>query len=157
MALNKDIAERIAAAKGSKTGNWIRDGRYLFEIVSLSAAKTFKGVMFIAEMKTVEAVKTSATVEPNAVDSSVSYCVNLDDKLSLGVNNVKTFLSELTGEPPESISAEDICEMAPTDAHGNPAQPQPLAGKRIRDEAFSRPQQGNSAKFFTHHMWEHVK
>lgn len=146
--MNRSIAEQIANAKANRSGNIIRDGRYLFEVVAVTADKKFKGNMFIAELKVLEAIKTHAAIEPNSVGSTVSYIVNLDDKMGLGIGNAKSFLMGLFGVSEEEISVDVICEVA--------SEKQPAKGMHIRDEAFSKPKQSKPTESFTHHRWEHV-
>lgn len=160
--MSRAILEAIAKSKASKGGNFIRAGKYLFEIQNVSAEKCFGGDMFIVEFVVLEAVKTGEKdragkeIEPNPVGSSCSYVVNLG-KVA-GPGNAKSFAMALFDEPEEAITVEaleELCAPASFDKDGNPVG-QPCRFLQLRDEAFNRAQRGDASKDFTKHRWEHV-
>jgi hypothetical protein len=146
MGVSEAIAKQIAASKATKSGNFVKVGKYLFEVKAITAEKKFKGDMFIAEMKVLEATQTDAKHTPNPVGSEASYIVNLG-QLS-GPGNVKAFIMALFNVPEEQVTAEVIGELC---SDKNPAK-----GMKIRDEAFEKPQKNDPSKMFTYHRWEHV-
>lgn len=154
-------AAKIAGAKASQSSNFIKDGAYLFEIEKLLIENKRKGWMFIAELKVLEAVKTSPTVDPNPVGSSVGYVVKLDDPNGMGVGNVKAFIMALYGVEESEVTADDIDEAVNTDpeatnAAGKALAVQPCVGMKIRDEAFAKAKVSKPTEFFTNHKWSHV-
>lgn len=146
--MNRALAEQIAKAKANKSGNFIRDGGYLFEVLKLEADKKFKGNTFIAELKVLESRKTNPNVDPNPVGTTCAYITNLDDKYGLGMGNMKAFVMALYGVPEEEVTVDVLCEVT--------SDKQPATGMKIRDEAFSKPKKEKPSETFTHHRWENV-
>lgn len=160
--MSRAILEAIAKSKANKGGNHIRPGRYLFEVQEVTAQKCFGGNMFIVELLVLEAQKTGEKdrkgneYEPNAVGSTCSLVVNLDQVS--GPGNAKAFAMAVFDEPEEGITVEaleELCSPKGFDKEGQPTG-QPCRFLQIRDEAFVVPQRGDPSKDFTKHRWEHV-
>ena len=160
MGINAQIAARIAGSKPSQSGNILRAGKYLLEILKIiymsqgnGVGQSFGGEMFIVEMQILEAVSTGELnrqndpIVPNAVGSVASYVINLT-KMKNGDGDIKAFLMALLNEPAESITAEVIGSAC--------SDEQPFQYLKIRDEAWNKPQKGDPTKDFTRHRWESV-
>lgn len=87
---------KIAEAKEFKSGVHITPGRYKFEVQRMLMQKGHRGVCFIAELLTLESVKTEAAYEPNPKGSTASFVVNLT-KNEYGASNVKGFVKAVAG------------------------------------------------------------
>lgn len=143
----QDLAARIAAAKASKAGNYIKPGKYVFEIQKLIADKMRGGNMFVVEMTVVSAQQTDPAYSPNVVGSSVSYVVNMDKDSGMG--NVKSFIMAVLDVPETEVTAEAVVELL------GPSEP--LRFARIADEAFNRPMRSKPNEMFTNHRWEYIQ
>ncbi len=74
----------------------ITPGKYKFEVQRMIMQAGHRGVCFIAELLTLESVKTEAAYEPNPKGSVASFVVNLT-KNEYGAGNVKSFLKAVAG------------------------------------------------------------
>lgn len=141
------MAALIAASKASEGSNFIRPGKYLFEIGDTQFGKKFKGNMWITEMaKVLEAEATDEDFQPNAVGSTCAYITNLDK--AAGPGNVKAFCAAAFNVPPEEITAEVLLEVA--------SEEQPLKYLKIRCEAYNKPIVSRPGEVFTATKWTHV-
>jgi hypothetical protein len=148
------LFDKIAKAKATAGGQWFNPGKYLLEAKKLIVKEGRKDNMFIGEFVVLEATKTVADREPNAVGTMVSYVVPLGDKDGMGAGNVKTFAMALLNEPESSITGDELEKMCNEENAALPIQP--CKYLKIKDEVYEKPQKADPSKMFTHHRWEHV-
>ena len=110
MALAPNILAKIANARATTGGNIIKDGKYLLTIEKISIESKFRGTMFIAEFYVKKSEKTLANIEPNAVGSTCSIVLNLDEPRGIGAGNAKAFVLNLLGydEPKGPIESPEV-------------------------------------------------
>lgn len=100
MGLSPALAKKIAEAKASASGNRIKEGMYVLELLKVICEQKFKGTMFIAEMLVRESAAISDKVEPNKVGTTCSIAYNLDGGGKAGEaakSNTKKFVCALFG------------------------------------------------------------
>jgi len=146
MGIIEELAAKAANAKANQNGNFIKPGKYLFEIQKLIAEKKHKGNMFIVEFKVLESAQTDPKHSPNPAGSSASYVVNLDN--DSGPGNMKAFIMAVLEEPECNVTTDAIVEVL--------SASQPLRGLRVRDEAYEKPMRSKPGEMFTYHRWEAV-
>ena len=144
--LNRAIAEQIAQSKASTGGNYIKPGKYLFEIGLCLAEKKFGGNMWITELVVLESLKTDPAKDPNGVGTSCSFVTNLDK--AAGPGNAKAFCMAAYNVEEEEINVDVLEETA--------GAAQPLKFMRIRCEAYDKPVRSKPGSVFTATKWEHV-
>lgn len=141
---------RDAAMSGG--GNNIKDGRYKVLIEKCIAKKGYKGSSFIAELRVMEAEAvneyeigrdqksvTDKLVKPNAVNSKMSYTINLKFDNSLG--NIKKFV---LGTLAALGYTEDMIDEELIDKVVGPKQP--LAGMAVAVSTYRTVNQGRANK-----------
>lgn len=143
-------------AKSWQSGNYIKEGRYLFEILRLKHIESQKKKgkeLFIAELRVVESEQTGDK-KPHAVGSEVSFVVNLNgDYPDYALGDVRDFLYAAycawaldKGEDPPAL--EDIGEEATLYAL---SEESPLAGVRVTDYAWDKQREAKNP--ITKHKW----
>ena len=96
---------KIAEAKEFRSGVHITPGKYKFEVQRMLMQAGHRGVCFIAELLTLESVKTEAAYEPNPKGSTASFVVNLT-KNEYGAGNVKSFVKAVAGLHDEAFDPD---------------------------------------------------
>lgn len=149
------LAAKVAGARASAGGNYIKPGKYEFSILKLMCEEKFGGNFFIFELRVDKSEPVLSGVEPNKVGTFCSYVGNLDtNKAAPG--NAKQFIMALLGEEDESaISADDFANtFDKLTAKDNPA-----FGLRIADETFEGTIRGgpNAGKPITKHRWAFIE
>jgi hypothetical protein len=134
MGFADSIAGKIASAKASNGGNFLKDGRYKLEIKALKLEKLYAGLTFIAELGVVESAPVRDDVIPNAVGTTASYIQQLDKREQTAYPNTKAFLLAAADEDESAISAEEFTAFI-NDATG---AKQALKGVLISCETFRK-------------------
>ena len=145
--MNKTIAALIAKSKASQGGNYIKPGKYTFEIGVVIAEEKRLGPMWITEFTVLESAKTDPAIEPNAVGSTCSLAVNLSK--DAGPGNAKSFCMGAYGVASEDEITEEVLEET-----AGPAQP--LRYMKIKCEAYNKPIRSKPGQVFTACKWEYV-
>jgi hypothetical protein len=157
------MLDKIAKAKASKNGNYVRPGKYLFEVQKVDVFDGYNGTMFLAELIVLESSSTGArdragnVITPNPVGSWCSYVVNLGNEC--GPGNAKAFVMALFNEPEEEVTSEVLAELCSVDEFKGgecTREGQPARFLTIRDEVFDKPQKKKPDQYVTVHRWEHV-
>src|SRR4029077_12904671 len=111
----KDIAAKVAAAKASGSGNYIRPGRGTLMVKELKYTRGFKGDMFVAEMRVIESQSLAGRVDKdgkpvlaNEPGSTVSFVQLFDKHEQTAFPNTKAYFLALYGEKEEEITAEEL-------------------------------------------------
>lgn len=160
------IAEAIAKANASRSGNFIKPGgKYLWEVANILINEGFGGTYYIAELVCRESEATGSVGRdgkpevPNAVGSSASFVCNLSDpKQKSAAGNVKSFIMALFGVEEPEVTTEVVVETCSViEKSGKITKVTPCRGMLIRDEAWRKPQKGDASKDFTNHKWTTVE
>jgi hypothetical protein len=162
--MSKAIIKKIAKARATGGGNYIKQGKGVLIVKSISLEELYNGDTFIAEFL----VKSSESM-PDAVDAngkpelanpagtSCSYVQQLT-KFESAPGNVKGFLEKLDGC--EGESDEEFEGLLETYINKDPkaGEVNPARGFEIAYETFQRPiQKGkNAGKMITLVRWTHV-
>ena len=109
------LFQKIIDAKATHGGNHIRDGIYIFTILSMTLEAKQGGNMFIVEFHVDESEsypdisddKTGKPVLANAAGTTCSWVLNLDKNQSAG-GNIKQFVMALLDETQESVDTEEM-------------------------------------------------
>lgn len=142
-----DYYEKIAGAKATNGGNYLRDGEYLLGVEAIKLEKGHKGVRFVAEFRVLD---SSNKVVPdldrnekekgveliaNTVGSKASFVVLLDSNDS-AAGNAKAFLLALDGTDSAAVEANPARFVDMMKQACSPAQP--LRGAVIRASSFRK-------------------
>lgn len=115
------MADDIADADVFQRGERARDGEYVFLHIKTSYERTRKGPALMIEQEVVEAKKTVADVEPNAVGSRVTYFMpDYGDAAVMLKPNMKNYVCGLAGHDPKTVNKEIVKEL--TKRIGGPEQ-----------------------------------
>ncbi len=166
MAIDRQaLFNEIANAKTSGTGIKIRDGKYIFVLKKVMMDKLYSGTYFIVEFIVKHATKVVVNelnepyavidVEPNAVGTTCSVCVEIGGKNKSAAGNIKALFMGLVGETDESkVDAKEFQEML--DKMTSTAQPG--RGMYIRCETYRKPIKSgvNIGKAYVGQNWSAV-
>lgn len=127
------VFSAIGAAQVSKRGEYVRPGKYLFEVAAIRMFEGNNGVTHVAELIVREAQKTDPDKEPSVVGSTVSVVnVFAGATAKVAPGKVKAFTEALFGvegklDPAKSATlAEEACDE----------KKQPAKGMLIRGETY---------------------
>ena len=152
----KSLLKQIGNAQASNGGNWIRDGRYILVLDSMSIESKFAGDTFIAELRVEESFDDpsaragavypatageGAPIKANPTGSTVSVVKPLagnEIARKLAFSAVKAFVLALT----EEEDFPDTDEVAATEFVNNLetaiGKDQPLRGAAVKCETFRK-------------------
>ena len=144
----------IGEATIGQGGTYFLDGHYSVELMRVFMLKTRdRKDLFIAECKILESDN-----EKRPVGSKASWCVNMGLDAALG--NVKEFLAACYGADPRS---PEQVKQAFTDQQGRDttvataeysvSDANPMAGVKVRLEAFTKEKKTKKGEYFTVHVW----
>lgn len=135
MSVNKAILDRIAGARASGGGNYIRDGQYTFTVLKLLLEQKYGGTCFIAELLVDSSNAVFTDVDPNPPGSTCSFVVNLDGAGKLSApGNIKQFILALFGMDEAAVGAAEFS----TALESMTSDKQPARGMVIGDETFRK-------------------
>ena len=151
--LSQTLLQKIADARTTAGGDWIRDGRYTLQVKRILLEDKYKGTSFICELVVVAAAAINPAVAPNAVGTCSSFVYNIEKNES-AAGNAKTFLLALLGLPLDTKAEDFIQQMVRVTGPDQPAR-----GMLIRGETYRKPiQRGpNAGKDYVGVNWDHVK
>lgn len=129
------VLEKIAKARASAGGNYIRDGKYRFLVHRLLLEDKFSGTCFIAELEVVSAEAQFPDITPNQPGTMASYAVNLDGNGKQSApGNIKAFVLALLGFEENEVSDGDVAEAL----DGLTSDAQPGRGMYIDTETWRK-------------------
>lgn len=151
------VFEGIEKAKSIGSGDYIRPGKYLFEITGCKSIKSRKpggSPSFIVETRVLKSTKTDPEIQPNEVDSNPAWVVKFGGEYpEMPLANAKAFmtvaynfLAAANGIDP--IVEEDVTEKMADEAVD---ENQMFAGIILEANAFHKMTQKN--KPFTIVNW----
>jgi hypothetical protein len=157
----EDVFRKIAGARASAGGNWIKPGRYLHEVQNILVETKDGGNTFIAELLVREAAQTEPAHNPNVVGSQVSY-VQMLDRHKSAVGNAKAFVLALVGATEEDLAGDDFVELLEyatnidpkaKNAKGETIPVQPLRGYHIACETYFKGKKSKPSDIMTLPKW----
>jgi hypothetical protein len=167
MALSKDVFRKIAQASASTGGNWIKQGKYIFETKKLIGEVKQGGPTFIAELVVVSAEPVTDVETPNAVGSTASY-VQLLEKHKSAMGNAKAFLLALDGKEESEVGEEEFVRMLEFYTNSDPkltmvengqtftVSVNPAKGMRIACETYRQEKRTKPGEIMTLPRWSTV-
>lgn len=136
MASSNAVAQRlfkgVEGAKASFASNYLKPGAYYLRIDRVKADSTRKNEDFLAVEMTVLNVLDEAEGKANKVGENVSHLMMAKHDSFLG--NVKAFVSNVLGCPPDEVTQENCIQICEYEENGKPV-PSPLAGMVIEVSA----------------------
>jgi len=147
--INATLAKILGAQASGARHPYIKDGDYLFEVLSCEE-KTFKGKSIVIELKVLDAKnKPGSEVSPNVEGEIVSYHNNMDKSLS-AAGNVKAFFLALVGAEESDPSFGET--LAACLGQEQLARGMKIRGSTFRSVVHSGP---NAGKDFVGVNWTH--
>lgn len=163
--MGKSIFQKIAQARATGGGNYIRQGKGRLIVKSITLPSLYNGDTFIAEFLVKHSESIPGAVDPktgkpelaNPRGSSCSYVQQLE-KFESAAGNVKAFIEHLDGEMDQSEATfinnlQSYVNEDPKAGEVNPAR-----GFEIDFESYQKPIQkgANAGKMITLVRFAHV-
>lgn len=114
------LGKMVKDAKANGSGEWIRDGVYLFAVESIFEQKGYEGECCIAELRVLSAEPLVEGVKPNPVGSTCSVVFNVTKNKEAALGNIKKLFMGLFGIEEEDFTEELYAEYV--DEKTNPAR-----------------------------------
>ncbi len=150
--LPSGYARQIANSQDIEGRERAKDGSYIFVVRKVSYESTKKGSATIAAHRVLEATKTNAAVEPNAVGSNVSYFMpDYGEAKVMMMPNLKAYLCKLLGINPKTTPSE-VIEKAIDEMTSDS---QPARGMLIKGQTFHTTKKNDGSDFLGFN-WENV-
>lgn len=163
MATRAELLAKIANAKSTGGGVYMKPGQYILEVENVLLEEKYGGTMVICEFLVREAIDSGErdssngqVIEANKVGTRCSVVDNISKPGAAGdaaAGNVKAFACALFGEDVNNVSPQDF--IASLEAIT--AKDQPARGMLIGCSAFTKPKKTKPGEFLVAKRWTTIE